>query len=141
MASFKDQAPFFLWSFAVILWSTFAVVRHADGLAELLGEHVTIESEGRAVYVPAFSHIFTGGGQHARGSHLLLLNQDFIPRQTDLVEVLMKQYRSHNQVGAVGPLMINPDEFIQHAGMYSRQVPGMPDCWQTEPERLAGESL
>jgi len=28
----------FVWIFAVMMWSSFAVVRHADGLAELLGE-------------------------------------------------------------------------------------------------------
>ena len=28
----------FVWIFATMLWSSFAVVRHADGLAELLGE-------------------------------------------------------------------------------------------------------
>lgn len=28
----------FVWIFSVMLWSSFAVVRHADGLAELLGE-------------------------------------------------------------------------------------------------------
>ncbi len=28
----------FLWLFSVILWSSFAVVRHADSLASLLGE-------------------------------------------------------------------------------------------------------
>jgi len=38
-----DTAPLraavlFVWIFAVMLWSSFAVVRHADGLAEILGE-------------------------------------------------------------------------------------------------------
>lgn len=38
-----DAAPYrtiglFVWIFAVMLWSSFAVMRHADGLAELLGE-------------------------------------------------------------------------------------------------------
>lgn len=38
-----DNAPFraiglFVWIFAVMLWSSFTVVRHADGLAEILGE-------------------------------------------------------------------------------------------------------
>jgi Ca2+:H+ antiporter len=38
-----EGAPFrafllFLWIFAIMLWSSFAVVRHADGLAEVLGE-------------------------------------------------------------------------------------------------------
>lgn len=38
-----DTAPFraavlFAWIFAIMLWSSFAVVRHADGLAEILGE-------------------------------------------------------------------------------------------------------
>lgn len=28
----------FVWIFAIMLWSSFAVVRHADGLAELMGE-------------------------------------------------------------------------------------------------------
>lgn len=27
----------FAWIFAIMMWSSFAVVRHADGLAELLG--------------------------------------------------------------------------------------------------------
>ena len=30
--------PLFAWIFAIMLWSSFAVVRHADGLAEILGE-------------------------------------------------------------------------------------------------------
>ena len=38
-----DAAPLraavlFAWIFAIMLWSSFAVVRHADGLAEILGE-------------------------------------------------------------------------------------------------------
>ena len=38
-----DTAPFraiglFAWIFFIMLWSSFAVVRHADGLAEILGE-------------------------------------------------------------------------------------------------------
>lgn len=38
-----EGAPFralllFLWIFAIMLWSSFAVVRHADGLAEVMGE-------------------------------------------------------------------------------------------------------
>jgi Ca2+:H+ antiporter len=38
-----DAAPFraialFVWIFAIMMWSSFAVVRHADGLAEVLGE-------------------------------------------------------------------------------------------------------
>jgi len=31
-------AALFTWVFGVILWATFGAVRHADGLAELLGE-------------------------------------------------------------------------------------------------------
>lgn len=31
-------AALFVWTFGVMIWSAFAVVRHADGLAELLGE-------------------------------------------------------------------------------------------------------
>lgn len=33
-----STAALFVWVFAVMLWGAFAVVRHADGLAELLGE-------------------------------------------------------------------------------------------------------
>ncbi len=38
-----ETAPFravglFIWIFSIMLWSSFAVVRHADGLAEILGE-------------------------------------------------------------------------------------------------------
>jgi GT2 family glycosyltransferase len=65
-----------------------------------------------------FSRLSNAGARAGRGSGpLLFLNDDIVPVSEDWLERL--EARLHDpDVGAVGPLLLYPDERVQHAGMY-----------------------
>ncbi|MEM8547081.1 MAG: glycosyltransferase, partial [Pseudomonadota bacterium] len=54
--------------------------------------------------------------EHARGEHVLLLNNDIEVITPDWIEALL-EFSQQPGVGAVGGLLLFPDETIQHAGV------------------------
>lgn len=63
-----------------------------------------------------FSAINNFGARHARGDHLLLLNNDITVDDSDWLHALL-EYSQRPDVGAVGGLLLYPDRAIQHAGV------------------------
>ncbi|MFZ4072334.1 MAG: glycosyltransferase [Caulobacterales bacterium] len=57
------------------------------------------------------------GAKFAGGKHLLFLNDDIAPVSDTWLEQLLAPF-AHPDVGAVGPLLVYPDERVQHAGMF-----------------------
>jgi len=53
----------------------------------------------------------------SRGSHLLFLNDDIAPVSEDWLTRLMSRFNDP-EVAAAGPLLLYPDERVQHGGMY-----------------------
>ena len=52
-----------------------------------------------------------------RGTHLLFLNDDIVPVSRTWLEDLLEPLQDPT-VGLTGPLLLYPDETVQHAGMY-----------------------
>jgi GT2 family glycosyltransferase len=52
-----------------------------------------------------------------RGSHLLFLNDDIAPVTDDWLDRLLSRFNDP-EVAAAGPLLLYPDERVQHGGMY-----------------------
>jgi len=52
-----------------------------------------------------------------RGSHLLFLNDDIAPVSEDWLDRLLSRFNDP-EVAAVAPLLLYPDERVQHGGMY-----------------------
>jgi GT2 family glycosyltransferase len=52
-----------------------------------------------------------------RGSHLLFLNDDIAPVSEDWLTRLLSRFNDP-EVAAAGPLLLYPDERVQHGGMY-----------------------
>lgn len=57
------------------------------------------------------------GAQHARGAFVLFLNDDIIPVADRWLEDLMTPFVDPKTV-ATGPLLLYPDERVQHAGIF-----------------------
>jgi glycosyltransferase involved in cell wall biosynthesis len=73
-----------------------------------------------------FSEKINAGAVHARGEHLLLLNDDMEVGTPDWIE-RMVMYSSIPGVGAVGGLLLLEDGRIQHAGVgFEGGLPGHP---------------
>ena len=65
-----------------------------------------------------FSRLCNAAAAQARGDGpLLFLNDDLAPVSPDWIARLMAQLQAP-QVGAVGALLLYPDETVQHGGMY-----------------------
>lgn len=74
----------------------------------------------------SFSEKINAGAVHARGEHLLLLNDDIEVGTPNWVE-RMVMYSSIEGVGAVGGLLLLDDGRIQHAGVgFEGGLPGHP---------------
>ena len=63
-----------------------------------------------------FSAINNFGAQHARGEHLLLLNNDVEVITSDWLEQML-MFSQRKDVGAVGAMLYYPDDTVQHAGV------------------------
>ena len=63
-----------------------------------------------------FSAINNFGARHAKGEHLLLLNNDIEVLSHDFLRELLS-YSQRADVGAVGAKLYYPDDTIQHAGV------------------------
>jgi GT2 family glycosyltransferase len=58
-----------------------------------------------------------GARTGTRGSHLLFLNDDIAPVSEDWLTRLLSRFNDP-EVAAAGPLLLYPDERVQHGGMY-----------------------
>jgi GT2 family glycosyltransferase len=58
-----------------------------------------------------------GARSGVRGSHLLFLNDDIAPVSDDWLIRLLSRFNDP-EVAAAGPLLLYPDERVQHGGMY-----------------------
>ncbi len=65
-----------------------------------------------------FSKLSNAGARiGGRGSHLLFLNDDIAPVTDDWLDRLLSRFNDPD-VAAAGPLLLYPDERVQHGGMY-----------------------
>lgn len=65
-----------------------------------------------------FSRLSNLGAAAASGDFLLFLNDDIVPVSDDWLGALLTPFQEDAAVGVTGPLLVYPDESIQHAGMY-----------------------
>ena len=70
-------------------------------------------SGGRTVQLPRLNNI---GRSHARGSHLLLLNNDIEFRSAEVLQALLDPF-AFRSTAAVGARLHYPDGSIQHQGV------------------------
>jgi GT2 family glycosyltransferase len=68
------------------------------------------------------------GAAQARGTFLLLLNSDVLPRDPGWLAALVTAHRLHD-AGAVGPKLLYEDGSIQHAGMKFYRLPVWGNLW------------
>ncbi len=64
-----------------------------------------------------FSKLSNAGAALTTGDRLLFLNDDITPVSDDWLEPLLQPLRDAD-VGVTGPLLLYPDETVQHAGVY-----------------------
>jgi GT2 family glycosyltransferase len=64
-----------------------------------------------------FSRQSNLGAAAAVGDHLLFLNDDIVPVSPDWLHRLIEGFLDPS-VGVIGPLLLYPDESVQHAGIY-----------------------
>lgn len=57
------------------------------------------------------------GARRAKGETLLFLNDDIVPVTTDWLEELLAPF-TNPEVAVAGPLLLYPDERVQHGGMF-----------------------
>ena len=65
-----------------------------------------------------FSLLSNMGARLAEGDYLLFLNDDITPVSDEWLGTLLAAFDLDPAVGIVGPLLLYPDERVQHAGMY-----------------------
>jgi GT2 family glycosyltransferase len=63
-----------------------------------------------------FSHKMNVGASHARGTHLLLLNDDVEVIASDWMSAML-EYSQQPEIGAVGAKLLYPDGRLQHIGI------------------------
>ncbi len=63
-----------------------------------------------------FSHKLNAAASHARGSHLLLLNDDVEVIASDWMSAML-EYSQQPEIGAVGAKLLYPDGRLQHIGI------------------------
>jgi GT2 family glycosyltransferase len=64
-----------------------------------------------------FSKLANAGARAGQGAHLLFLNDDITPVSEDWLERMLNALAAP-MVGTVGPLLVYPNERVQHAGMH-----------------------
>jgi GT2 family glycosyltransferase len=69
------------------------------------------------------------GAELGRGTYLLFLNSDVMPRRPGWVGDLERVYRSLASPGALGAKLLYEDGSIQHVGMTFRRYPGWGNMW------------
>ncbi len=117
-----NQRKFTLWCLHAVLSGTYhrtfeiVVVDDAseDATAELLKELPLIRHV-RSPTNRGFVHACNLGAQHARGQHLVFLNNDTLPLPGWL-DALVETFRDRPDAGIVGSKLIYPDGRLQEAG-------------------------
>lgn len=87
--------------------------RALHGLGLIYGLSVTLVVNGRNL---GYAGAVNAGAAHARGRWLVPLNSDVLPRRPGWLSALRRGLLPG--IGAVGPLLLFPDDTIQHAGLY-----------------------
>jgi len=62
------------------------------------------------------------GAKYAKGTYLLLMNSDVIPKQRKWLNSLIDAYQTSDKIGALAPKLIYEDQSLQHAGMYFKKT-------------------
>jgi GT2 family glycosyltransferase len=65
-----------------------------------------------------FSRMSNLGANCTHGEHLLFLNDDIVPITDQWLEILLAAFVADTELGVAGPLLLYPNERVQHAGMY-----------------------
>jgi GT2 family glycosyltransferase len=65
-----------------------------------------------------FSKMSNLGAQQAQGEYLLFLNDDIVPITDHWLGILLAAFVADEELGVAGPLLLYPNERVQHAGMY-----------------------
>ncbi|MGE0724961.1 MAG: glycosyltransferase [Alphaproteobacteria bacterium] len=92
--------------------------RALHGLSMLYGLPTTLVVPVRNL---GFAGAVNAGAAVARGTWLALCNSDVVPARPGWLSALRARFGPG--VGAVGPLLLFPDDTIQHAGMYFDRGP------------------
>ncbi len=66
-----------------------------------------------------FSALCNQGARESAGEFLLFMNDDIVPIGERWLEELMEPLRVSNKVAVTGPLLLYPNETVQHGGMYT----------------------
>lgn len=64
-----------------------------------------------------FAAVCNFGAKHAKGQHLLLLNNDTEPLGDSFIREMLG-YSQRADIGAVGAMLYYPDDTVQHAGLF-----------------------
>jgi GT2 family glycosyltransferase len=72
------------------------------------------------------------GAAIARGSLLLLLNSDVVPKTPRWIGKLARRYRDLDRCGVLGCRLLFEDGTIQHAGMTFEESPMVDGCWSNQ---------
>lgn len=69
------------------------------------------------------------GSRYANTDFLLFLNSDVFPKYSGWLEKLLDNFIKYPEAGAIGPMLVYPDESIQHAGMQFMSHPNISEYW------------
>ncbi|MEI2301236.1 glycosyltransferase family 2 protein [Ensifer sp. MJa1] len=65
-----------------------------------------------------YARACNAGARHARGSVVVMLNSDVVPREPGWLETLVLPVLRDKSLGAIGPKLLFEDGSLQHAGLY-----------------------
>ncbi|MBS3651560.1 glycosyltransferase family 2 protein [Pseudaminobacter sp. 19-2017] len=65
-----------------------------------------------------YARACNAGTRFARGTVLVMLNSDVVPREPGWLQVLSRPLLEQPKLGAIGPKLIFEDGSLQHAGLY-----------------------
>jgi GT2 family glycosyltransferase len=65
-----------------------------------------------------YARACNAGARFARGSILVMLNSDVVPRAPGWLQILSRPLLENSALGAIGPKLLFEDGSLQHAGLY-----------------------
>lgn len=65
-----------------------------------------------------YARACNAGARFARGTVLVMLNSDVVPREPGWLQLLVRPLLEQRKLGATGPKLIFEDGSLQHAGLY-----------------------
>lgn len=65
-----------------------------------------------------YARACNAGARFARGTVLVMLNSDVVPREPGWLQLLARPLLEQRKLGAIGPKLIFEDGSLQHAGLY-----------------------